>query len=166
MNFSKRLLIMFFVTFACAGCDQGTKSLATEYLPKNQMTSYFYDTVRIGYTENTGAFLGFGSQWPEGVRFVVFTLFSSAMLIGLLVYMLTARINLVSSLGLALIFGGGVSNLYDRIINDGAVVDFLNVGLGVFRTGIFNVADMALMLGTALFLYSQYVISDDSGSVT
>lgn len=160
MSLSKRLMTVALITFACAGCDQGTKSLAGKFLPKGQMSSYLYDTVRIGYTENTGAMLGLGSDWPDSVRFIVFTVIASAMMIGLLVYMLSARINFLSCIGLALIFGGGASNLVDRIFNDGAVVDFLNVGLGPLRTGIFNVADMALMLGTALFLYAQYFGKD------
>jgi len=161
MNLSKRLLIIIVVTIACAGCDQGTKALATEFLPKNQMTSYLYDIVRIGYTENTGAFLGLGSEWPESIRFTLFTVISSAMLIGILIYTLSVKINIVSSLGVALIFGGGASNLYDRIFNDGAVIDFLNVGFGVFRTGIFNVADVAIMFGAAMLLYSEYISRDD-----
>jgi signal peptidase II len=53
--------------------------------------------------------------------------------------------------GLALLIGGGVSNLVDRI-SRGAVVDFLNLGIGSLRTGIFNVADMAIMSGIALLI--------------
>lgn len=48
-------------------------------------------------------------------------------------------------------FSGGASNLFDRATNDGAVVDFLNVGVGPVRTGIFNIADMAILLGALLF---------------
>jgi len=118
-------MTIILVSLACAGCDQGTKSLATELLPKNQMTSYFYDTVRIGYTENTGAFLGLGSQWPEEVRFLIFTVLSSAMLIGLFVYSISATNSLASSVGLSLIFGGGASNLYDRVSNKDLEPGFL-----------------------------------------
>ena len=56
-----------------------------------------------------------------------------------------------AALGLALVVAGGVSNLADRVAH-GAVVDFLNVGLGSLRTGIFNVADMAIMTGVGLIL--------------
>jgi signal peptidase II len=44
---------------------------------------------------------------------------------------------------------GGASNLLDRLAF-GRVIDFINVGLGSVRTGIFNVADMAIMLGAAV----------------
>jgi signal peptidase II len=54
---------------------------------------------------------------------------------------------------LTLIFSGGISNLYDRVLNNDAVIDFLNVGIGSLRTGIFNVADMANMLSIFLLLF-------------
>ena len=48
--------------------------------------------------------------------------------------------------------GGGFSNLIDRLLNDGAVVDFVSVGVGNLRTGIFNLADGAIMLGAGILL--------------
>ncbi|HEY9518344.1 MAG TPA: signal peptidase II, partial [Gemmatimonadales bacterium] len=54
-------------------------------------------------------------------------------------------------LGLYLILGAGLSNLWDRLLR-GRVIDFLNVGIGPLRTGIFNLADVALMLGLVLIL--------------
>ena len=45
---------------------------------------------------------------------------------------------------------GGLGNLIDRVNHGGNVTDFLNVSVGLVRTGIFNGADMALMLGVAL----------------
>ena len=52
--------------------------------------------------------------------------------------------------GCGLLVSGAVGNLIDRVRFDGLVIDFLNVGLGPLRTGIFNVADMAIMAGAAL----------------
>jgi signal peptidase II len=53
---------------------------------------------------------------------------------------------------LALLVGGGLSNWYDRLVNDGRVVDFMVLGIGRLRTGVFNVADIAIMLGIGLML--------------
>ena len=50
---------------------------------------------------------------------------------------------------------GGASNLADRIIY-GMVIDFMNVGIGPLRTGIFNVADMAIMLGAGVLALEGY----------
>ena len=48
---------------------------------------------------------------------------------------------------------GGASNWIDRVMH-GSVIDFMNVGIGPFRTGIFNVADMAIMLGTGIVVFA------------
>lgn len=56
---------------------------------------------------------------------------------------------------MALFVAGGSSNLLDRLTR-GSVIDFMNVGLGPLRTGIFNVADMAIMLGAGLVMLASY----------
>jgi signal peptidase II len=53
------------------------------------------------------------------------------------------------ALGLTLFIAGALSNWIDRVLR-GSVVDFLNVGIHSLRTGIFNVADVAVMVGVAL----------------
>jgi len=60
-----------------------------------------------------------------------------------------------SMLGLTLFVAGGASNWMDRLVH-GSVVDFLNVGIGPLRTGIFNVADVAIMLGVGISLLAQF----------
>ena len=156
MKLVKRVIVIILVSLACAGCDQGTKLLASNYLPKNETFSYLYDTVRIVYTENTGAFLGLGELLPENTRFILFTVLVGFFLASLFIYLTyNSKLNLLSVTGLSLILGGGASNLYDRITNEGAVIDFLNIGVGAIRTGIFNVADMAIMLGAVLVMFSH-----------
>jgi signal peptidase II len=56
--------------------------------------------------------------------------------------------------GLALFVAGGISNWIDRATN-GSVVDFLNIGVGWLRTGVFNVADVAIMLGAGIFVLAE-----------
>ncbi len=53
--------------------------------------------------------------------------------------------------------GGRLSNLIDRLLQDGSVTGFLNIGVGPVRTGIFNSADMALMLGVAILVAGDRV---------
>ena len=55
-------------------------------------------------------------------------------------------------MGCTLLLAGAVGNLIDRIRLDGLVIDFLNLGIGPLRTGIFNVADMAIMAGAVLLV--------------
>jgi signal peptidase II len=59
-------------------------------------------------------------------------------------------------IALGLVAGGGISNLIDRLFYDGRVTDFLNVGIGSFRTGIFNLADMAILAGGLLLILTRY----------
>lgn len=58
----------------------------------------------------------------------------------------------MQTVALTLIAGGGISNFIDRLLNDGRVVDFMHMGFGDLRTGIFNVADVFIMSGLALML--------------
>ena len=55
---------------------------------------------------------------------------------------------------------GGIGNLIDRVFHGGLVIDFLNMGIGPVRTGIFNVADMAIMAGFALLILQPRPKSD------
>ena len=63
--------------------------------------------------------------------------------------------NLVQTIVSALIIGGGIGNLIDRLIHDGSVTDFMNIGIGRVRTGIFNAADIFLIVGLGLFILMQ-----------
>jgi signal peptidase II len=67
----------------------------------------------------------------------------------------------VELVGWSLVIGGGASNLIDRLVRDGRVVDFLRIGIGELRTGVFNVADAAIVLGLAcLFASALWLHSD------
>ncbi|WP_144211007.1 signal peptidase II [Shewanella donghaensis] len=156
MDIWKRLLVVFTITLSCVGCDQGTKLLATEHLPKFQMTSYLNDILRVGYTENIGAFLGLGNNLSEQARFWLLVVLVGSFLLALLIYLVSnSKQHLSSIVALSLVFSGGVSNFYDRLVNNGAVIDFLNIGFGSMRTGVFNVADMFIMLGAFLLVFTS-----------
>ena len=152
-----RTLIVFVVSFLQIGCDQTTKLFATEYLSKEKMDSYFFDFLRVGYTENIGAFLGLGNNLSEQTRFWVFVVIIGFFLAGLLWYLITnSKQSMYSLLAFSFVFSGGVSNFYDRVVNNGAVIDFLNIGVGAIRTGIFNVADISIMVGVFILLFEQF----------
>ena len=146
-----RLLLLAWLGPLLVALDHATKALAVTRLRGGPRFSYLGDTLRLQYSENTGAFLGLGSQMGAGVRFWVFTVAVGALLAGLLALLLGKRqMDRAEAAGLALIAAGGLSNWVDRLLNQGVVVDFLNVGLGPLRTGIFNLADMAITGGVIL----------------
>ena len=155
MSAFKKAALILLILCSCVGCDQVTKSLAREHLALPQPIRLLGDVFRFQYTENTGAFLGLGASLPPAVRFWSFVVSVALLLIGTLVFMWTSEeINRLGILGGSLVVGGGLGNLTDRLLHSGAVVDFMNMGVGRLRTGVFNVADVAIMAGVGLLLLS------------
>ena len=150
----KRILVLLFVLVVCAGCDQATKSIARQTLSGMPAQTLAAGLVRLEYTENPGAFLSLGAKLSDDARFWIFTVMVSLLLIGLLVFAfrMSPHTPFLIILAIALIVGGGLSNLIDRLLNEGRVVDFMQLGIGPLRTGVFNVADVAIMGGLAVML--------------
>jgi signal peptidase II len=154
MEFKKRVLVIFFILLACIVCDRITKNIARQNLPQHETIRFLHDTVRLQYAENTGAFLSLGSDISEPARYIVFTLLVGIFLVCLLVYLLMSKqLTRLQVSAMSLVLSGGFSNLIDRIANEGRVFDFMNVGIGPLRTGIFNVADMSITFGVLWFLF-------------
>jgi signal peptidase II len=148
-----RVLFILLIMCGCVGCDQATKAIAREHLPAGTTISMLHDTLRLERTGNIGAFLSAGASLPKDLRSAIFT-FGGLLIVALgISWTLFARgLNRVQLAGAALASAGGLGNVIDRLTQGGQVTDFLNVGIGPLRTGIFNVADMILMLGFALLL--------------
>jgi signal peptidase II len=134
------------------GCDRVTKHLAIVRLAGSPARSYLNGTVRFEYAENPGAFLSMGASLPDWVRTGFFTFGAALGLAAVTVAAFKLRRTKMPFIGAVLFVAGGASNLVDRI-TQGTVVDFMNVGIGSLRTGIFNCADVALMAGVALMIF-------------
>ena len=149
-----RVLLVGSVVGSCIGCDQVTKVAAHRSLAGSEPLSFFGDMLRLSYVENGGAFLGLGSDLPPQVRFWLF-----GVTVVLVLAVVAARTighrwaGAVHLIGGAMILGGGIGNLIDRAAT-GVVRDFINVGIGAMRTGIFNVADLAITTGAVVMLCS------------
>jgi signal peptidase II len=89
------------------------------------------------------------------VRAAVFQGANAIFLIGTIVMAARFKWSRLAGVGLVLYVAGGLSNLVDRIAM-GSVIDFLNIGIGPIRTGIFNVADAAIMVGMVLLLVDRF----------
>ena len=72
------------------------------------------------------------------------------MMFGLSLLLLRSSLPMICFLALVLILAGGIGNLIDRLSNGGYVTDFICLGIGPIRTGIFNIADVAITLGCLL----------------
>ena len=144
--------------------DQLTKEWAKASLKGAMPISYLGDFFRFQYAENPGAFLSLGSGLSDGARFWILTVAVALFLGGSLVYLWVSK-NLTRAgiVGLALVSSGGVSNLIDRLFRpEGKVIDFMNMGVnfiggpGGLRTGIFNVADVAIVAGILILSISAF----------
>jgi signal peptidase II len=149
MNTFRRGVLLCLLLVATAGCDRVTKHYAMTALAGEPTQSYLGDTVRLDYHENPGGFLSAGATWDRPTRTAVFQIANGAFLFGVLMLAYRYKWSRLAAVGLMLFVAGGLSNLIDRVAI-GTVIDFLNVGIGPWRTGIFNVADVAIMAGAAL----------------
>lgn len=149
MSRKNRWALVLSIISASVIVDQVTKRLADQWLRGRAPRIYLLDFFRFDYVENSGAFLSLGAGLSSPVRFWLLSVAVAVFLGGLLVYLLRSdglrRWHLVA---LSMILGGGASNLIDRILRtNGRVIDFMNMGIGPLRTGVFNVADMLIMAG-------------------
>lgn len=152
----KRLLLIVTILLSCVGCDQATKSVAKAYLSETASLSVLGGSIRLQLAKNYGAFLNLGSSLTPAWRERAFIVGVAVVLVGLLAFaFLTRSRDRIMTSAIALVIGGGLGNLMDRLLHGGYVVDFINLGIGSLRTGIFNVADVCIVGGTLLLLFSR-----------
>ncbi len=151
-----RLLMIAAIVLAAVGCDQSTKHIARTALEGRGAVHVLGDFFILDYAENQGAFLSLGAGWPRLARSIIFGSFSLLVVAGAAAFAVRkSRLSLRQTAALSLLIGGGAGNLLDRLTRGGLVSDFMNLGIGPVRTGIFNVADLCLMAGAALILFDQ-----------
>lgn len=152
----------------CVGCDQVTKNLAQQNLMFSSSVSLFNDTVRLLYVENAGVTFGLGADLPEAHRFWLFTVGAGMLLVVLLAFiMLWPTLVANEVIGYALVLSGGISNSLDRLLNQGSVIDFIVINRGVVRSVIFNLADVAILIGLVLIIWRlvQLSIAEESRDI-
>ena len=139
-----RLILLLSMVALNIGCDQVSKSIIRNKVDYNEHISVIKNHFVITKVENTGAFLSAGNNLPDSVRFILLSILPIIVL-GYGLFYLIYKTNLPKTLqiGLCFLIGGGIGNIYDRIVY-GSVTDFLHLDFGLFRTGIFNLADVSL----------------------
>jgi signal peptidase II len=133
--------------------DQITKTLILQYLPYHQSITVIAGFFDITHIHNPGGAFGLMANMGETLRTLVFLL-ASSLAVGLIFYfyMKTPPSNAFLGVGFALIFGGAIGNLIDRV-RLGIVVDFIDIYIGDFHWPAFNIADSAITVGIAIFGY-------------
>ena len=148
LNRLARLLLIGAIVLLCVAADRVTKDFARDTLSQGTHRPLLGGILILTYAENEGAFLGLGANWPSSVRFAL-SLLANAVIIawGLVTIIRANAIGVLRLISVALLLGGGIGNLIDRVQNSGAVIDFMILRLGPLQTGIFNLADVAITGG-------------------
>ena len=133
--------------------DQVTKALILAHLPLGGSIAVIPGFFDLTHVHNPGGAFGFLAGMSAEVRSLLF-IAVSLVAAGLILYFYwqTPLGQRFLSVGLALIFGGAVGNLVDRM-RFGIVVDFLDVYAGTLHWPAFNVADSAITIGVGIFAY-------------
>lgn len=151
----KYILLVLLVALN-VGCDQVSKIIVREKVDYHENISLIKDHFTLTKVENTGAFLSMGDQLPEAVRFIVLSLLPILVLGFGLYYLFTQKdLPVLMQLGMCCLLGGGIGNIYDRL-KFGSVTDFLHIDFGLFSTGVFNFADVSIMVGIGLLLIQSF----------
>lgn len=151
-----RIVLILIIIFANIGCDQITKDLARKNLEYRETVQVLGEYLVLTKVENQGAFLGMGSELSPILRSILLLILPGIVMIGVTVYLFRNKdLNMTVLWALAFIVGGGIGNLYDRILY-GQVTDMIFMDFQFAHTGIFNMADVSVMVGTGLILLDQF----------
>jgi signal peptidase II len=151
-----------------AAIDFGTKAIASSRLipPGLPHAIYGREWIRFTLVHNPGAAFGLQMGNPVYSRWIFMVLTIVALVILGRLYTVTRAGDLVRTLSLALVCGGAMGNLIDRVRSQSGVVDFIDIGFGDSRWPTFNIADMAVSLGAFLLawvLWGEDAAADRSG---
>jgi signal peptidase II len=119
------------------------------------------------YAENIGGMLGMGSRMSSELRFILFRIFVSTLLIVMFFYLVLKQdLGKRHSLALVLILSGGIGNLLNRFADDGKVIDFIVLELFGMHTGIFNIADIYVTVGISYLIISNIMKRHTRSTIT
>ena len=154
--FVKRNIIIFILgAAAVVALDQITKAAITSRFLLHESSTIIDGFFNLVYVMNPGAAFGFLARASATFRYIFFTGITSVAILLIIYYLIKNKHgSIITVVSLALIFGGAVGNLIDRI-RFGAVVDFLDFYIGACHWPAFNVADSAITVGAILMIWEM-----------
>jgi signal peptidase II len=142
----------FVIAFLVVLLDRATKWVVATRIPLHDGTQVIPGFFRITHVENRGAAFGLFADSPSQWKLAMLVLFSIVALVVVSALLWRNSHSMTSTgVGLALILGGALGNLWDRLLN-GRVVDFLLFYIGPYQWPAFNVADSAIVVGAGLLV--------------
>jgi len=152
----------FLIALGVLALDRFTKRLVAKDIPLHDSVKVIKHVFYITHVENSGAAFGLFNDSPSHWKIVLLVLFSVvALVIVSALLWRSGHAMTASAVGLSLILGGALGNLWDRALS-GRVVDFLLVYLGSYQWPAFNVADSAIVVGAGLLVFEILVVKAPS----
>jgi signal peptidase II len=142
----------FLIALGVVALDRVSKLVIAKYIPLHDSIPVVPDFFRLTHVENRGAAFGLFADSPSEWKIGVLVLFSiiALVVVSALLWRNSHSMN-TTGVGLALILGGAVGNLWDRLVS-GQVLDFLLFYIGKYQWPAFNVADSAIVIGAGLLV--------------
>ena len=157
--------VIWFIAALVVLLDRASKWLVASKITLNDSIVVVPGFFRVTHVQNTGAAFGLfadsSSEWKVSIL-VIFSLLALVVVSALL--WKNSHSMTVTGVGLSLILGGAVGNLWDRLLT-GHVVDFFDFFLGSYHWPAFNVADSAIVIG-ALLLVSEILFAKNAAERT
>ena len=145
-------ILMAVITAAVFGADRATKALVDKRIPDRAVVPVIRGFFNLTNSKNSGAVFGLFSESAVWWKTPLLIVISAALLaVVVVVVVRTHNLRWETSLGLSLVLGGALSNLYDRL-RSGLVEDFLDFYVRSYHWPTFNLADSAIVVGTGLIV--------------
>ena len=141
---------MFVVAIVVILLDYITKFIASKYLLHSGSVCLIPSFLYFTLVDNTGVAFSF----LEG-RMVLIIICTVVILGGIVKYTMRQKMDMFSSLAYGFIIGGAVGNLIDRIVR-GYVIDFIDIYIFGYNYPIFNIADIAVVVGVCMLLFVSF----------
>ncbi len=151
----KNLIIFILGAAVVVVLDQVTKAAILKQFVLHESRPVIDGFFNLVYVMNPGAAFGFLAGASETFRYLFF-IGITVLVMGLIIYYIVKSDskNIINIISFAMIFGGAVGNLIDRI-RFGSVVDFLDVYIGTAHWPAFNVADSSITIGAVLMIWGM-----------
>ncbi len=163
IKIAKKLRVTFILALVLlnVGCDQVSKNVVRQTIAKEERIHVIKDNFLLTKVENEGAAWSVGSDLSPLLKIIFLQIIPTLVLVFLLRHILIqTKYKKETVVGFAFIIGGGIGNLFDRIVHN-SVTDFLILDLGLIKTEIFNLADVSIMVGSILVLFSVLINKDE-----
>ena len=152
-------LALLLISLAVIAADRASKLWIVHNIILWQERVIIPGFFHLTHLENRGAAFGIFTQNPSDIKLWLLIGFSMIALLVVCFILFRATFSRIAGIGLALIVGGAVGNLWDRILH-GYVVDFLDfyirIGNHRYDYWAFNIADSAIVTGALLLLFEMF----------